>query len=408
MPRRTRTADNIRQPEHLDQLDKDGLIRFLKGDQEDKITLWNTWRESTQYRPLDLQSANLAHAQLAGIDLRTVHLEAATFNQAHLENAIFIRAHLNRAQFMKTWLTGAIMNWADLTEADLSDAHLEQADLRDVSLEGAVLHGAHLEAANLTGTRLAGADLRRVSLRDTALSPVAKGGFRSLRLYQTYFWGVLSLRYPQLLENEDDPNSLSTIWEDTQGRYSEAKDVYKSLKGYFEDAGDYGGANWAYAHEQEMAKLIFVTPPMRWLYPRRKWDQGGKDGSFGTPKTLEWLRLELSDKLAGYGLSLTRPLIWLILVIGGCGVLYALTGMLTTMPGCGYDELRTLWREGCQPTHNLLDGLRFSIGALTTIDVGGVQPYFANVGLLAALEALFGIALTGLFGFVLGNKLRNS
>lgn len=400
MPRR-KHAD-VRQPEDLDQRDRDGLMRFLKGEQEDKIILWNTWREATQYRPLDLQSTNLAHANLAGIDLRTIHLEAATLNQAHMENAILIRTHLSGTQLMKTWLTGAIMNWADLTGADLSDAHLEQADLRDVSLEGAVLRGAHLEEANLMGTRLAGADLRRVNLRDAALSPVAKGGLRNLKLYQTYFWGVLSLRYEQFLENEDDPGSASTVWEDTQGRYGEAKDVYKSLKGYFEDAGDYGGANWAYAHEQEMAKLMVIPPPMRWLYPRRKWEEGGR-GS-----TLDWLRLELSDKLAGYGLSLAKPLIWLVVVIGGCGILYALTGMLTTMPGCSYDELRALWREGCQPTNNLLDGLRFSIGALTTIDVGGVQPYFANVGLLAALEALLGIALTGLFGFVLGNKLRNS
>lgn len=48
------------------------------------------------------------------------------------------------------------------------------------------------------------------------------------------------------------------------------------------------------------------------------------------------------------------------------------------------------------------------LSAMTTVDSGTVQPYLSNVSLAASVEALLGIALTGLFGFVLGNKLRNS
>ena len=77
-------------------------------------------------------------------------------------------------------------------------------------------------------------------------------------------------------------------------------------------------------------------------------------------------------------------------------------------PGCAYADLSTAWRPGCAPTHNYLDALRFSLGAITTMSVGRVQPYISQVELLASVEALFGIALTGLFGFILGNKLRNS
>jgi hypothetical protein len=66
------------------------------------------------------------------------------------------------------------------------------------------------------------------------------------------------------------------------------------------------------------------------------------------------------------------------------------------------------WRESCEPTRNLIDNLLFSLGAMTTADVGRVQPYLPNIGFLMTLETLIGIALTGLVGFVLGNKLRYS
>jgi len=43
----------------------------------------------------------------------------------------------------------------------------------------------------------------------------------------------------------------------------------------------------------------------------------------------------------------------------------------------------------------------------TTIDAGSVRPYLSHVALISSLEALLGIFLTGLAGFVLGNQLRN-
>jgi hypothetical protein len=77
-------------------------------------------------------------------------------------------------------------------------------------------------------------------------------------------------------------------------------------------------------------------------------------------------------------------------------------------PGCGYAELGLKWRDGCQPTRNFWDNLLFSLGAMTTTDLEDVQPYRSHLGFLMTLEALVGISLTGLLGFVLGNKLRYS
>lgn len=464
------TPDEVREPGDLDGLGKEGLVAFLRSGREDRVELWNAWRNANSSKSVDLKGADLSdvvldtirlfnqdlqEADLSRANLREAafteaRLGKAKFSEAFLEEAYFVRADLKQAILEGAFLNRAKLRWAHLEDADLSYADLDQADLREAHLDGASLRGANLNEANLleahlrhadlyrvrmgmanlNGTRLdgadlvgaefrgarldgarlfeaglAGADLRRARLREVELSSVGdpedNNRMRGVKLYQTYFWGVLSLRYEQFL----DENGDSTIWEETEGRFSEAKDVYKSLKGYFEDAGDYEGANWAYVREQEMERLMRAPRWARWLFPRwrERWDD-----DYCAPQIFEWLRLEFSRALAKYGDSLLRPLLWLLFTIVFFAVLYRIIGAATAMPGCGYAEVSVTPQAGCAPTRNLLDNLLFSLAAMTTADVGGVAVYKSGVGWLMTLETLVGIALTGLVGFVLGNKLRYS
>lgn len=357
MPRRKKpfTHEDVKAPEDLDRLDKEGLIAFLRSERVDRWALWDGWRRGNEWaEPVDLRDADLSGLDLHGMDFIEAHVEGASFSNANLA-------------------------------------------------------GAYLWEAYLPGACLTQADLRQAHLRDTDLSSLAKGGLQGVRLYQTFFGGVLSLRYEQFLEHEN-PKGTPTIWEHTEGRFSEAKDVYKTLKGYFENVGDYEGANWAYRHEQEMEKLMYVPEWARWMYSRWKWELSEERDTtyklvkvvYWKPNTIEWLRLEIADKLAGYGLSLVKPLFWLVMLILGFGLIYWAFGLVTALP-CGYPN-----PPECAPSRNFVDALLFSLGAMTTIDVGNVQPYLSHVGILTSVEALLGIALTGLFGFVLGSKLRNS
>lgn len=404
----------ISQPSDLDTLDKDTLIAFLTSDRDDKIALWNAWRSSANWKPVDLENAEMSGAYLRGVHLEKVilieaHLEAANLIEAHLEKAILDEAHLEGARLGKAYLEGTSLGGAHLEEADLrearlrgaylEEAHLERACLIEARLERANLTEAHLEGANLLGAQLINATLHGTRLRDVALSNVAS--LRGVMLYQTYLWGVLSLRYEQFLDGHGD----SIIWEETEGYFREAKDVYKSLKGYFEDAGDYEGANWAHGREQVMAKLMSAPRWSRRFYPR--WPGKWHDESC-RPSVMRWLGLELSDKLAGFGLSLWRPLFVLAAIVLVFALLYWLSGAITSTFGCSYSELIQQWRVGCAPTSNPFDALLFSLGALTSTEIGVVRPYLSHVGILMTLEVLLGIALTGLFGFVLGNKLRYS
>jgi hypothetical protein len=60
------------------------------------------------------------------------------------------------------------------------------------------------------------------------------------------------------------------------------------------------------------------------------------------------------------------------------------------------------------PTRNLIDLAIFGLGAFTTMAPKGLEPRAAWVQFVAGFEALLGIGLTGLLGFVLGNRIRRS
>jgi uncharacterized protein YjbI with pentapeptide repeats len=91
---------------------------------EQGIDVWNQWRRENRTIQPDLIQADLARAQLQGVNLRRAELA-----------------------------------WVDLHEASLVGADLRQADLRLGHLAGADLRGADLDTANIRRTDLSGANL---------------------------------------------------------------------------------------------------------------------------------------------------------------------------------------------------------------------------------------------------------
>ena len=84
--------------------------------------------------------AELAGADLSGLDLRRANLYAADLQGANLSDAILAKAHLSEAN-----LSGANLTGADLRGANLMAANLSGADLTGARLQAAILTGADLE-----------------------------------------------------------------------------------------------------------------------------------------------------------------------------------------------------------------------------------------------------------------------
>lgn len=97
----------------------------------------------------------------------------------------------------------------------------------------------------------------------------------------------------------------------------------------------------------------------------------------------------MADLVCEFGQNLTR-------VIAALGVVTVLPGVLFAIAG------------GVTGAHDIWDTLLFSAARMTAATPGGLQPANALVEWIGVAQGFLGIALLGLFGFVLGNTLRQS
>ena len=328
----------------------------------DEIPVWFSGRTGG----IDLHGADLRGTILWSADLRGAFLWSADLRGAFLWSADLQGAFLWSAD-----LQGAFLGNADLREADVDNARLQGAELRATDLRGAILWSANLQGAYLQYSHLEKVDL-----------------FAAESLAGAYFYNAFldgtRMKRCQLGEK---------IGEERKGKHDEAKEAYLALKNNFAEIGRYEDSAWAYRKERRMEKLEVLQKAKdacqehdwRWAIPRY--------GKVAVD--------QLVELVCDYGESVPRVLCSLVAVYVLFTLIYGLTWSVIRV----HATPAAITRE---PTRNLVDLARFSLGAMTTMDLTGLEPRNGLVELLTGFEALLGIALTGLLGFVAGNRIRRS
>jgi len=323
----------------------------------------------------DLVGADLRRAQLQGADCRYALLAAANLQEAHmsrvrLEWSNLMTANLQHARLREANLEGASLEGARMQEADLVRATLRGATLHDTHLEGAHLQGADLRGLNLAGmNNLAGAWMFRSQLEKTNLTKEQLGG---------------------------------SIGEERSRWYGQAKEAYLGLKSNFESIGRYADASWAYVNERRMEKMTHHPRFARQYHAEL--EGLARDPDWGVPRwwwfylrhTEMWVSDWLVQAVCGYGESVKRALATLVGLWLVAAIYYRLAWGVVGSDGGS--------------VAGFADYLTYSLGALTTTSFDHLRPRL-DVGwvpVVTAIEALLGIFLTGLLGFVAANRIRRS
>ncbi|MBV8614253.1 MAG: pentapeptide repeat-containing protein [Acetobacteraceae bacterium] len=415
-------------------------MRALRHALSDAAAWWDAEREGVNLAHADLAGANLRRAGLEGANLTGANLAGALLSGANLREALLEHADLTQADLANARLAGAVLGAAKLGGAMLEDADLRGASMRFADLAGALLEGADLRGADLWGANLsnarcegadftgatlteanlAGAHLSAAVLRDASLGQADLSGARLDRadLSGANLRGV-SLRGAVLTEARLRDADLSqcdlthvhlagawllkarirleqlggAIGEELAGQYDAARLGYLVLERNFEDLGDYAAARWAYCRKRVMGKRAALRRA-REAAGARSWRAavaGCRD--FAMDQLVEWV--------CGYGESVARVVGTLLFVYLLFSALYLATGSIVEVNDTVAPPVRTT-------THRPIDALIFSLLALTTSGSPAValQPSGKAVHLLTGLQALLGIGLTGLLGFVVGNRIR--
>ncbi len=346
-----------------------------------------------------LEAADLSEADLSGTDFRGIVAGQASFRDAMLEDARFDDAALRFAKFSKALLDGADFSGADLwgadftgadaddtsfrrarlDEADLSDVNLTHADFEGASLTKARLVGSRLRGANLANVKLDGADLSGADLSDTSL---VRLNFATCKLHHARFAGAwlngTRMRIEQL---------GGMVGEEVAGDFAGAQASYLALEQNLKSIGSHDEASWAYKRGRRMGRLEAGQKT------RAAWT--ARDGQAFLRHGYRWTSDRFVEWLCDYGESLSRIARAFAILIVAFAALFGIAGGLIP-DGSG------------EPTRNAVDWLSYSALNMMTANPPeiGVKPIGRFTNLLVGIEGAAGIILMGLYGFVLGNRLR--
>lgn len=347
--------------------------------------------EEADLTETDLSGANFSAVVAGQISLSRAMLEDARFNGAamrfaNLSEALLDGADFTRADLWGTDFTGAdaddtVFREARLDEAKLTDANLTHADFEGASLTKAVLSGSRLRGATFTGAKLDGADFSGADLSDTNL---VRLNLATCRLRHARFSGAWLNGTRMQVEQLG-----GSVGEEVAGDFAAAQASYLALEQNWKSIGDQDAASWAYKRGRRMGRH-HAGAQARASWSVRNWQGLARHG-------YRWIADRFVEWLCDYGESLSRITRAFVLLIGVFAVLYGMTGGLIILEG-----------PEAGPTYNPLDLMSYSALNMMTANPPeiGLKPTGRVTNLLVGIEGAVGIILMGLFGFVLGNRLR--
>ncbi len=340
--------------------------------------------EGVRASEADFSDALLEDATFKGAVLRFARMGGALLEQADFTGADLWGAKLAGAEAPYARLAGVVAEEADFTGTDLTGADFEGADLKKANLAQARLRGANLRNAALAGATLDGADLTDASLPRANLSTCS---LRHVRLAGAWLEST-RFRIEQL---------GGALGEEVAGDWAAARQGYLNLEQNFRSLGTPEAASWAYRRARRMGKRD-ARAAMVAAFRARHWRELPlRAAIFGADAFSEWL--------CDYGESLPRVLRAFVSVLLCFALFYGLTGSLlhevpNAVPGATGTRL--------VPTHSVADLIGFSFLEMCTSSIPdlGLRPASRAVYFAGSLQYVMGVVLIGLFGYVLGNRIR--
>jgi uncharacterized protein YjbI with pentapeptide repeats len=380
---------------HLENADLAGAN--LKGARLDGIQA-----RSAIFTGCVIEEARFDDADLSGARFANAQAGEASFCGAMMEDAVFDGATLRYAHLDRTLLDGASFAGADLwgaslDGADADDTVFTRATLSEANLSHTNLTGSDFEGANLRKARLVGAKLRRASFKDAKLdgadfegADLSNAGLARLNLTNC------NLRHVRLAGAWLESTRLKiaqiggAVGEEIAGEYEAAQQSYIVLEQNLKSIGSNDEASWAYKKGRQMGRK-HAGQAARHALRARDWLVGLRQG-------WSWISDVFVEWLCNYGESLSRVIQAFLILIVLFAILYGLTGSLVRTEGAGSEA----------PVTNVFDLFTYSFLNMMTANPPdiGIKPAGQKFYFFVSLQGALGIILMGLFGFVLGNRLR--
>lgn len=322
----------------------------------------------------EIVNASFKNAQLENVYFENSSLKYCNFDQTNGENGISI----TKSSFKKSLLTNcrfrkASILWSDFRYCRLDNGTFEEAKINFCDFYRSIFSGIIIFRKSVISNSSLhyscfneNANIRRSNLQKDKIIQQDK------KVYQEFLidWET---KGPAIRKNDQQQVSQWAVDTSIKARFSDAEDIYKSLNGLWMSKGFYSDANWAYVKGRKMELRRYIS-------------------EFGNQSLVNKIKYSwkiiansLSNLLFGYGESMFRIIMTYIIIVFTFAFLYNGNVSLSN------------WIESFWVSLKNMAGI-------SSKSIEGISPF---VDVLNILQTTIGVLLTGIFGFILGNKIRN-
>lgn len=332
--------------------------------------------ESLDFSGCTLTNVNFKNSVLKHCRFDEATLDSCDFDHSGtadtptLQSVSFKKAELNNCRFRYANISWSDFRYARINQATFEDAIVDFCDFYRCFFEGVVLfkHSSFSNCSLFNAYFGDGANIRRDNLRNGRIVQQDKQVYTKFLVdWHNYGTGVRTNDRREVSEWSPDA-AINARWAD-------AEDIYKTLNGLWAGKGYIADANWAYVQGRRMERRRMMA---EMTDPKVKTNK--KIGNV-------WhiLTNSLSDLLFGYGENMFKMIVTYIVTV----FIFAF-----------------IFKSEVSPLQ-YLEALGISLKNMAGMDSEVLRDVSPLVDMLNLVQTTIGILLTGIFGFILGNKIRN-
>lgn len=308
--------------------------------------------------------------EIIGVDFSGQRLEKIDFTGCRIERTSFKGCELVHCRFRNAKISWSDFRYAEIQHGTFEDAEIEFSDFYRAFIDGVVIFsGSSFYNCSLNKTYLGEcAIIRKENLKNNRILQQNKEDYRKFLVdWHTYGTG----------ERTNDVNMKSNWSPDAavEARWKDAETIYKNFNALWAGKGYFGDGNWAYVQGKKMERRRMIS------------ELFNNSVRPITKLTNLWhiFTNVISDIFFGYGESMFKMIVTYILTVFFFAWLFA-------------ENVNIL-----EYTQALAVSLK-NMAGMDSETIRGVSPL---VDMLNVIQTTIGILLTGIFGFILGNKIRN-
>lgn len=318
----------------------------------------------------ELIAVNFCDAQLNNVCFDHAKLSSCTFQPSKhkiidnptLYKVSFRKSKLNNCRFRNTSIQYNDFRYAEILDSTFEKSRIELCDFYRTKFIGYnIFHNSKIKDSSIS-TFFEGSTIRKSNIANEKI------------LQQDHSMYEKFLQWHQERMNDRDEKAKFNIPEYLNARHEHAENIYRELNGLWNSKGYFADANWAYiqARRMERKRLQYERTNEKRIYRKTKlFILGGWN----------WF----IDFAFGYGESIYKIIRTYILVI----------------------LLFSFLLYYIVPLDSLFHSLTCSFLTMIAQTPEEIKSDSFIITMLSVVQSSFGILLTGIFGFIIANKIRN-